>query len=134
MKSGINAKLTSNVKDQLRYLHFSLGQISGFIGSNLQFHQLSYEQFIAGELTTIVNSYDPNERNGRVELLQKVSLWKLRADVTWNQVCNAYAHVITRLENREITWAADWDRFEKHIYDMVIPNSKPEKARKNTDD
>ena len=43
--SGITAKPNSKVKEQLMYPHFSLGQISGFIGQNIQFHQLSYEQF-----------------------------------------------------------------------------------------
>ena len=61
---GINAKPTSSVQEQLRYPHFSLGQISGFINTNLQFHNLSYEQFAAGELVTINNSISLAKRQG----------------------------------------------------------------------
>ena len=89
----ISAKPMSNVKYQLTYPHFSLGQVSGFIGQNLHFHNLTYEQFIAGELTTISNC---EEKEGQLELLQKISLWKLRANVVWSQVCSAYAHIIRK--------------------------------------
>ena len=114
-KSGISAKPTSNVKYQLTYPHFSLGQVSGFIGQNLHFHNLTYEQFIAGELTTISNCEDQIEKEGQLELLQKISLWKLRANVAWSQVRSVYAHIIRKLENREINWFADWDRYERHM-------------------
>ena len=70
--SGISAKPNSSVRDQHTYLHFSLGQMSGFIGQNLSFHQLSYKQFMAGELTTIVNCENIREMQGRLELLQKL--------------------------------------------------------------
>ena len=123
----------SNVKYQLTYPHFSLGQVSGFIGQKLHFHNLTYEQFIAGELTTISNCEDQIEKEGRLELLQKISLWKLRANVAWSQVCSAYAHIIRKLENHEINWFADWDRYERHIYDKIAtPATKNEKARKST--
>ena len=96
-KSGINAKPTSNVKEQLTYLHCSLGQISGFIGQNLPFHQLTFEQFMAGELTTILSAESEAEREGRTELLQRIAMWKLRTNVSWAQVRNAYAHIIRKI-------------------------------------
>ena len=36
------------MREQLRYPHFSLGQVSGYIGLNIQFHNLSFDQFVAG--------------------------------------------------------------------------------------
>ena len=93
----------SNVREQLKYPYFSLGQVSGFIGQNLQFYNLTYEQFIAGELTTISQCDDQSEREGRTKLLQCITLWRLRANVTWSQVRSAYAHIIRKLENKEIT-------------------------------
>ena len=119
IRSGINAKPTSSVQEQLRYPHFSLGQISGFINMNLQFHNLTYEQFIAGELVTINNGMDLEERQGRTELLQRISQWQLRSNVTWPQVRNTCAHIIRRIENCEISWNADWDHFERFIYDKI---------------
>ena len=110
-KWEINAKPNSNIKTQQRYPHFSLRQVSGFIGQNLQFYQLTYEQFIARELTTISTCTNAEEIEGRTEVLQRVTLWKLRANVMWAQVCNAYAHIIRKIENKEIMWRANWDYF-----------------------
>ena len=124
IKSGINAKPTSSVREQLRYPHFSLGQVSGFIGLNIPFHNLTFEQFVAGELTTIASAPTRNEREGRTELLQRISLWKLRSGVTWPQIRNTYAHIIRMVENREIGWRTDWDRFERHIYDKIAETKK----------
>ena len=112
VRSGISTRPTSNVHKQLKYPHYSLGQVSGFIGQNLQFHHLSYEHFIAGELSTITTADDPAEVEGCTELLQRIALWKLRTNVSWQQVRNAYAHIIRKIENKEIGWDADWDRFE----------------------
>ena len=131
VRSGISAWPSSNVCDQLRYLHFSFDQISGFIGQNIGFHQLTYEQFMAGELVTIVNCQDEQEKYGRTQLLNRISLWKLRANVTWLQVCNAYAHVIRRVANCEIDWTANRDNFERHIYDKIaLSTSKIDKSKK----
>ena len=104
IKSGISAKPTSNVRYQLKYPHYSLGQTSGFIGQNLQFHQLNYEQFLAGELATINSVDDYDEKEGRIELLQRITQWKLRANVNWVQIRNTYVHILRKVENNEITW------------------------------
>ena len=45
---------------------------------------------------------DREEAQGRLELLQHVSLWKLRANVSWPQVRNTFAHVMRKIENKEI--------------------------------
>ena len=68
-------------------------------------------------------------------MLQKIALWKLRSNVTWQQVRNAYAHVIRKIENQETTRYTDWDRYERHIYDKVVSSTYPaktEKAKKKT--
>ena len=123
IKSGINAKPNSAVVEQKRYPQFSLGQVSGFVGQDIPFGSLTYEQFIAGELTTIINCDDPVKAQGRTEILQRVSLWRMRANVTWAQVRGTYSYIVRCIENQEIDWEADWDRFERHIYEkIVIPN------------
>ena len=128
-RSGINARPSSSVQDQLRYPHFSLGQVSGFIGMNLQFHQLSFEQFIAGELETIHTCLDQEEQWGRIELLHHIVQWNLRSNVSWPQIRNTYAHILRKIENREITWNADWDRYERFIYDKITTTNKAEKVK-----
>ena len=40
--------------------------------------------------------------------------------------------IIRMIENGEISWTADWDRFEHHIYDKIIqtPINKSDKSKK----
>ena len=99
VKSGISARFNSKLKEQT-YPHFSLGQVSGFIQQNLQFHNLTFEQFMAGEMVTITSTEDWLEAEGRTQLLQRIVLWKLRFNVTWAQITNTYAHIIRKIENR----------------------------------
>ena len=119
------------MREQCRYPHFLLGQLTGFIGTNIQYHQLTYEQFIAGELATIVVTSNKSERLGRIDLLQKISSWRLRAGVTWPQVRNTYAHILGKIEDREDTWDVDWEKYECNIYGRVIllPNTKQDKSK-----
>ena len=124
IKSGINAIPNAAVVEQATYPHLSLGQCSGFIGQNVRFDNLSYEQFMAGELTTICDVKDKIEMVGRIQLLQRVAMWKLRTNVPWTQIRQAYAHIVLRIETHEIDWTADWDRYERHIYDRVDPHPK----------
>ena len=107
------------VHDELKYPHFSLGQLSGFMGAPISFYNLSYEQFVAGELCIIMNMTSATERRGRVTLLQKISNWKLMVGACWIQIQNTYAHIIRKIENHEISWSVDFNRFEKHIYEKV---------------
>ena len=123
IKSGINAKPTSSVMEQVKYPQFSLGQISGYIGQNIKFEYLTYEQFMAGELVTIGNTTNKDEIKGRTQLLQRIATWKLRTNVTWAQVRQAFAHILRRIEDHEITWKANWDDFERRIYDRVLPTN-----------
>ena len=130
VRSGINAKPTSGVIEQLRYPPFSLGQTSGYIGMNLQFHNLTYKQFVAGELEMIVSCVGQNERDGRLELLHLIAQWQLRVNATWTQVRSTYAHILRKVENGEINWRTDWDKFEHNIYDRVlIVSHKSEKLK-----
>ena len=83
MQSGINAKPTSSVIRQLKYPHFSLSQQTGYIGTNIQFHQLK-------------TTRDPEERQGTMELLHRITLWRLRAGITWQQVRNTHVHILQK--------------------------------------
>ena len=119
IKSVINAKPTSSVCEQMKYPQFSLGQISGYTGKNIRYEHLTYEQFMAGELLTISNTQNPMETKGRTELLRRIATWRLRTNVTWAQVRQAFTHIVRKVEDHEITWRVNWDEFERRIYDRV---------------
>ena len=123
VKSGITAKPTTGVLEQKMYPHFSLGRTSGFIGQNVRFENLTYEQFMAGELLTINSTIDMNEARGRTKLLQRVAMWRLRTNVSWPQVRQAFAAILRMVEDHEIGWNASWDDYERRIYDKVLSPS-----------
>ena len=85
---------------------------------------------MAGELMTIVTTDEEHEKWGRIELLQRIALWKLHANVSWQQVRNTYAHIIQKIENCEVSWLVDWDRFERHIYNKIAPVGAVQKSDK----
>ena len=85
------------------------------MGAPISFYNLSYEQFVAGELCIIMNTTSATERRGRITLLQKINNWKLMVGASWIQIQNTYAHIIRKIENREISWSVDFDHFQKHI-------------------
>ena len=114
--------------EQLCYPHFSLGQISDFIGLNIQFHQLTFDQFMAGETKTILTCHDEEEWEDHIQLLNRIAQWYLRTNVSWPQIRNAYALILRRVENRNLM-GTDWNRFEQHIYDQVSIPSKAEKTK-----
>ena len=64
-----------------------------------------------------------HERDGRIWLLHQIAQWNLRANASWPQVRNIYTHIIRKIENQEISWDADWERYEKFIYDKVTTNA-----------
>ena len=84
---------------------------------------------MAGELSTILNCQSEDEKWGRIELLQRVALWKLRLNTSWPQIRNTFAHVLRRIENRESNWSSDWDSYERHIYDKIA-STKTDKFKK----
>ena len=101
------------------------------MGTPVSFHSLNYEQFMAGELCTIMNCTSSSERKGRVTLLQKISNWKMMVSASWPQIRSTYAHILHKIENKEIKWDTDFDRFERHIFDKVavLPKNKPERKK-----
>ena len=131
VKSGINAKPSSSVHRELTYPHFSLGQISGYVAVNISFHQLTYEQFVAGEMHTILRTREEVEKYGRERLLSKIATWKLRVNVTWAQVRNAYAIILRQIENGEATWDIDFNTREYLIYEKVMLKTEKEKIERD---
>ena len=47
----------------------------------------------------------------------------MRVNVPWDQVRSAYATIILKVENQEIDWDTDWYKYERLIYDKVVPTT-----------
>ena len=66
-KSGMVACAIDNIKTPQVWPHYNL--LFGFVTSAVQFHQLSFEQYIAGETKTILTASDPLEIRGCITLM-----------------------------------------------------------------
>ena len=113
VKSGMVAKATYNIKSQEVWPHYNLNY--AYVIQPIEFHQITYEQYIAGEAKTLLNSTDPNEIRGRLNLLIRISYLKQKGHV-WSNLRTLYAASVNHIEKHESSWVLDW----RHIEDMVL--------------
>ena len=117
VKSGILAKPSSKVKQELVYPHFSLCQGGSFVATEVTFNQLTYEQFLAGETHTILRCRNKKERAGRQRLLATITRWRLRTSVAWSQIRAAYAVILRDIENGIATWEENFYAYQHILYE-----------------
>ena len=115
----------------MTYPHLTLAQTSVFVTTEIKYNQLTYEQFLAGEISTINRVCSQTERLGRLRLLQHVAHWKLRPNVTWPQLHNVYAIVLRDIENDAIGWSADFNNYQYALADKITSAIKSTKAGSN---
>ena len=127
-RSGITAKASHKVVKAVTYPQFTLGQTSVFVASEIGFNQLTYDQFIAGEITTIARTTSRKEKAGRIRLLQNIAHWKLRPSVYWQQLRNVYALVLRDIENKVIDWTSDFNVYQHSLADKQNITSKANKT------
>ena len=122
---------------ELTYPHFTLSQTGSFVSSDITFNQLKYEQFMAGEVSTIKRAKSKTEKEGRIRPLEKIMHWKLRHSVSWLQLRNVYAVILRDIENRMITWEGDFTAYQHLLTDRISFSAssnvnKNSKETKNT--
>ena len=113
LRSGMMAKPTDNIKSPEVWPHFNLNY--GYVMQTIEFHQLTFEQYIAGEGKTLLNCTDPNELRGRLNLMIRLAYLK-QEGFTWPNLRTLYAAIVNHIETHETTWVSDW----RHIEDMVL--------------
>ena len=120
---GMVAKQVDNIKSQEVWPHYNL--TFGFVTARVQFHQISFDQYVVGEMKTIMNSKDPIEIRGQLALMSRLGYLKHRGYV-WPNLRTLYAANVNSIERHEDTWASDW----RYIEDMVLepPERKGEKG------
>ena len=83
VKSGMLAMPTDNIKTQQVWPYYNLAY--SFVTETVQFHQLSFEQFVAGELKTVLDTTDPFEIRGRLGLMSRLAYLKQKG-FTWSNL------------------------------------------------
>ena len=104
MQSGMVAKTTDNIKSQEVWPHYNLN--FGFVTQKIEFHQISFEQYIAGKAKTLLNSTDPNEIKGCLNLMVRLSYLKQKG-YAWPNLHTLYAAVVNHIEKHESSWVSN---------------------------
>ena len=125
LKSGMVAIPTENIKCPQIWPHYNLTY--GYVTAAIQYHQISFEQYIAGECKTISNAEDPLEVKGRLSLMSRISYLKQKGH-PWTNLRTLYAAIVNHIEKQESTWASDW----RDIEDMVLETSIRSVGEKGT--
>ena len=115
-KSGMVACPADNIKTPQVWPHYNLS--FGFVTAAVPFHQLSCEQYIAGETKTILMAEDPLEIRGQVNLMSRLVYLKHRGHA-WSNLHSLYAAIVNHIEKHEGSWVSDW----KFIEDMVLESA-----------
>ena len=116
-KSGMVASPVDNIKMPQIWPHYNLS--FGFVTAAIQFHQLSFEHFIAGETKTVLNASDPLEISGRLNLLSRLSYLKHKG-YSWSNLRTLYAAIVNQIEKHEASWLSDWKYFEDMVLETAL--------------
>jgi hypothetical protein len=109
VKSGIRAKASDKVKEQALYPHAAL-QFE-FVSENVEFKNLSFSQFVAGELEIITGGEISDlEMEARLALLKKLAYYY--QDYSWEALRNFYAAWLKKIETRRRSWSDDPSELE----------------------
>ena len=126
VKSGMVVKATDNIKSQEVWPHYNLNY--AFITQPIEFHQITFEQYIAGEGKTVLNSVDPNEIRGRLNLLIRISYLKQKG-YSWPNLRALYAAIMNHIEKHESSWVSDWRSIEDMVLDSTMCRSCCKKSQ-----
>lgn len=120
IKSGIIDKPTDKVVKKLDWPQAELKyEISGRM---LEFQDLDFQQFVAGELEIITGSnISEAEKQARLNFLKKISYYAF--DFEWNVVRNFYASWLKSIEKGEKSWQDDTTALEVR---MLLGHAKLE--------
>ena len=115
-KSGMVAMPFDNIKTPQIWPHYNLA--FGFVTDAIQFHQISFELYIAGKTKTLMNCTDPLEIKRRLSLMSRLGYLKHKG-YSWSNLRTLYAAIVNHIKKHETSWVSDW----KYIEDMVLESA-----------
>ena len=124
VRSGMLDRATADIQHKEIWPQKNL--MEDYADEEVDFKQIAYEQYIAGEARTIETSTDPSEILGRLRLMRRMAYIRLRG-YDWPIVRKMYAAIVRSIEARENTWESNFDRFETILYRRTITNSNTNK-------
>ena len=102
-KSGMSKKASDRVKYPQIWPH-SVLQFE-FVSQNIQFKDISFKMFVAGELEILTSKISKREFKGRIKLLKKIAYLSNVYD--WKRLLQFYAAWVRRIEMGLNSWHDD---------------------------
>ena len=119
LKTGMLAQPSDNIKSVAVWPHYNLQY--EYASKPLQFLQLSFKQYIAGESRTVMSCSDTMEVRGRLNLMFRLAHLKQKG-YPWECLRGLYAAVVRGIEMHETSWAGDWRHIEEMVIDVLDRN------------
>ena len=116
VKSGMLAKPTDNIKTVETWPHYNLHY--EYASKPIEFNDINFEQYIAGETRTILACEDVLEIKGRLNLMFRLAHLKQRGH-GWENLQSLYAAVVRSIEMHESNWSSDWRMIEEMVIDAL---------------
>ena len=126
LKSGMLDKATASISHKEIWPQKNL--LEDLADADLEFKQLQFEQFVAGEIRTIEVCLSSTEIKGRLQLLRRMAYLKVRGN-DWNLVITMHAAIVRSIETGENSWSSNFDRFEN----ILNRKKDPPKDKSNKD-
>ena len=112
-RSGMLDKATVNIQQKEIWAQKNL--LEDWADEDIEFKQMQFEHYVAGEARTIETCTDPAQILGRLKLLRRMAYAKLRG-YDWVLIRKMYAAILTSIEAKENRWDSNFDRFEAILY------------------
>lgn len=118
-QSGIKDKPSEKVVHKQSYPHAALQQeyMWGWSGDDIEYKQLTFGLFVAGELEIILGgNLNRTDATRRMQLLKTTAY---RTQYTqWSKLLHLHAAILRKIETGLATWESDFDKIER----MVLEN------------
>ena len=126
LKSGFLDKPRSNVLAKLVWPHMS--QNPRYVTSPLTFNQLTFQQFVGGEVRTILKTASLAENIGRLRLLSKIA-YLFEQCKSWEKARSVYFAVLSSIEEGEADWNSSFGHYDIMCPPNVVETEKTDKPR-----
>ena len=117
-KLGMLDKATTNIQQKQVWPQKKL--LEDWADEEVEFRNMTFEHFVAGEMRTIEKATDPAEILGRLKLVRRLAYIKLRG-FEWSMVRKIYAAILRSIKAEDNTWDSNFDRFESILHRRYPP-------------
>ena len=125
-KSGRLDKPSTNVKTRLHWPH--MFQNKRYVTKAHMFEELTFELFVGGETRIILNSRNPEERYGRLRILEQCAYWVDKSR-DWQQVRGIYTAILESIEVGDARWTSDFSHYDSLITRVNKIQEKGDKSK-----